>query len=108
MRERTIAVIGRGAAGTSAARTLVDFGIGGRIPLIGETGIAPYNRTLVDKGLTAGLLTPGQMALPPVAGTELLLDTRNCTGHDARPAQVPHDDRPASGRSRSPRSREEP
>jgi 3-phenylpropionate/trans-cinnamate dioxygenase ferredoxin reductase subunit len=86
MRERTIAVIGSGAAGTSAARTLVDLGFGGRILVIGETGSAPYNRTLVDKGLMIGLLTAEQMALPAVAGTERLLDT--ALGFDASTSSI--------------------
>ena len=75
MHERTIAIIGGGAAGTAAARTLVEHGFDGRILVIGETGVTPYNRTLVDKGLMTGLLTAEQMALPPVEKTELLLDT---------------------------------
>ncbi|GAA2121663.1 NAD(P)/FAD-dependent oxidoreductase [Glycomyces algeriensis] len=86
MRELTIAVIGSGAAGTSAARTLVGLGFGGRILVIGETGRAPYNRTLVDKGLMTGLLTAEQMALPAVAGTERLLDT--ALGFDASASSI--------------------
>lgn len=75
MRERTIAVIGGGAAGNAAARTLVDQGVDARILVIGETGVPPYNRTLVDKGLMTGLLVAAQTALAPVAGAERLLDT---------------------------------
>lgn len=43
--------------------------------MIGETGVPPYNRTLVDKGLMTGLLTAEQVALPAVEGTQQLLDT---------------------------------
>lgn len=75
MLERTIAVLGGGAAGTAAARTLARRGFDGRVLLIGETGVPPYNRTLVDKGVLTGLLTTEQAALPPVDGVQRLLDT---------------------------------
>ncbi|MEU5156117.1 NAD(P)/FAD-dependent oxidoreductase [Glycomyces sp. NPDC021274] len=86
MRERTIAIVGGGAAGNAAARTLVGHGFEGRVLIIGETGVAPYNRTLVDKGLMTGLLTAEQTALPPAEGAERLLDT--ALGFDASGSSV--------------------
>ena len=71
MYQPQVLIIGAGAAGTAAARVLTSTS-GIAVTLIGRTGEAPYNRTLVNKGIAVGLLTPGQAALP---GVNALLDT---------------------------------
>ncbi|WP_462418636.1 FAD-dependent oxidoreductase [Kytococcus sp. Marseille-QA3725] len=64
-----IAIIGAGAAGTSAAKTLRAAGPGIDIDLFTRTGERPFNRMLVNKGVATGLITPGQAALPDTGAT---------------------------------------
>lgn len=63
----SIAIIGAGAAGTAAARTLKAAGLD--IDLYTRCGERPYNRTLVNKGIAIGLLEPAQAALPDTGAT---------------------------------------
>ena len=58
----SIAIIGAGAAGTAAARTLHASGVD--VDLYARNGEVPFNRTLVNKGIATGLLEPAQAALP--------------------------------------------
>lgn len=69
-----IGVLGGGAAGTAAAKALRDADLAAEVDLIGRTGVQPFNRTLVNKGIAIGLLTPEQAALPD-AGVNLINDT---------------------------------
>lgn len=52
MSSPSIAVIGAGAAGTGAARTLQAAGV--EVDLYARSGETPYNRTLVNKGIATG------------------------------------------------------
>lgn len=74
MLESDVLIIGAGAAGHSAAVTLRGLGFAGSVRIVHDEPHAPYNRTLVDKGLLPGLLTVEQAALEDVAplGIELV------------------------------------
>ncbi|MGR2752919.1 FAD-dependent oxidoreductase [Agromyces arachidis] len=63
-------IVGAGAAGWSAADTLVRSGWPGRVTIVDPAGAT--NRTLVNKGVLTGLLTGEQLSRPVPAGTELL------------------------------------
>lgn len=65
----TVAIIGAGAAGTSAAKTLRAAVSGIDLELFTRTGEQPFNRTLVNKGVATGLLTPSDSALPDTGAT---------------------------------------
>lgn len=70
--EHSVVIVGSGAAGHACAKTLRAEGYEGSIRLVhGEHGPA-IDRTLVDKGVLPGLLTAEQIALPPVAGVEVI------------------------------------
>ncbi|WP_298866801.1 NAD(P)/FAD-dependent oxidoreductase [uncultured Microbacterium sp.] len=71
MSPQKVLVLGAGAAGTSAARVLAGSDAV-TVTLIGRTDETPYNRTLVNKGVAIGLLTPEQAVIP---GVEALGDT---------------------------------
>ena len=71
MSSQKVIVLGAGAAGTAAARVLAGSDAV-TVTLVGRTDEAPYNRTLVNKGVAVGLLTPEQAAIP---GIDALLDT---------------------------------
>ena len=88
----TIAIIGAGAAGTAAARTLHAVDID--VDLFTRTGERPRNRMLVNKGVAIGLLDPDQAALPDT-GARLRSDT--IRGIDPRTREVHLD----SGASRT-------
>jgi NADH dehydrogenase FAD-containing subunit len=62
MTKHHVVILGAGAAGTAAAETLADVP-DVTVTLVGKTGETPYNRTLVNKGVAIGLLTPEQAAL---------------------------------------------
>lgn len=81
----TIGILGAGAAGVAAAKTLRAVGLEAQIDLIGRTGEQPFNRTLVNKGVATGLLTPEQAGLPET-GANLVADT--VRGIDPRTRQV--------------------
>ena len=82
MHQQEVLVLGAGAAGTAAARVLEASGAV-RVRLFGRTGEIPYNRTLVNKGIAVGLLTPDQARLPGVtldaADTAVEVDTESNT-----------------------------
>ncbi|MFM2721653.1 FAD-dependent oxidoreductase [Microbacterium mcarthurae (nom. nud.)] len=62
----TVGVIGAGAAGVSAVKTLRAHGVDIDIELFARNGETPHNRTLVNKGVAIGLLEPHQTNLPPI------------------------------------------
>lgn len=80
-----IGIIGAGAAGSSAAKTLHATGADLAVELLARSGEQPYNRTLVNKGVAIGLLEPSQTALPPT-GVEAIADT--VRGIDPRSREV--------------------
>lgn len=73
--QRTVVVVGRGAAGTAAAKTLVQDEFDGRVVVVRETDIPAYNRTLVNKGLLPGLLGEDQIVLPRIEGADEIAST---------------------------------
>ncbi|AZT94752.1 FAD-dependent oxidoreductase [Brevibacterium aurantiacum] len=89
-----VGIIGAGAAGTSAAKTLQAAGADIDVDLFTRSGEQPYNRTLVNKGAAIGLLEPDQIALP-ATGVETIADT--VRGIDPRSRDVHLD----SGQSRT-------
>ncbi|MBO1903138.1 FAD-dependent oxidoreductase [Leucobacter weissii] len=89
-----VGIIGAGAAGTSAAKTLQASRVDIEVDLFTRSGEQPYNRTLVNKGVAIGLLEPVQTALP-AAGVETIADT--VRGIDPRSRDVHLD----SGQSRT-------
>ncbi len=54
MEDSSVLVIGGGAAAASALYTLRDEGFAGKITLIGDEGIPPYDRTALSKGIFLG------------------------------------------------------
>ena len=60
----TIAIIGAGAAGAAAAKSLQVAIPEVQVELLTRTGEQPFNRTLVNKGVAIGLLTPEQCQVP--------------------------------------------
>ncbi|WP_347125484.1 NAD(P)/FAD-dependent oxidoreductase [Microbacterium sp. SY138] len=80
MTPQKVVVLGAGAAGTSAVRILAGSDAV-TVTLIGRTAETPYNRTLVNKGVAIGLLTPEQAAMP---GAEVVADTAVEVDTDAR------------------------
>src|SRR5690625_1650404 len=85
MSPATIGIIGAGAAGAAAAKSLQAAVPEAQIDLLTRTGEQPFNRTLVNKGVAIGLLTPEQSALPETGAT-LVADT--VRGIDPRTRQV--------------------
>ncbi|QVQ51376.1 FAD-dependent oxidoreductase [Spiractinospora alimapuensis] len=75
MSEYRIVVVGAGAAGNAAARTLARAGVDLEVHLVAETDTPPYNRTLVNKGVVAGLIEPDMAALPHPEGATLSHDS---------------------------------
>lgn len=59
-----VVIVGAGAAGHAAATALRRQGFEERVTLVHGEDPAPYNRTLVDKAVLPGILTPAQAALP--------------------------------------------
>lgn len=80
MSAQKILILGAGAAGTAAARVLGNSDAV-TVTLIGRTDETPYNRTLVNKGIAIGLLTPEQAVLP---GLDAINDTAIEVDADAR------------------------
>lgn len=70
VRTPTVLIVGGGAAGNSCATTLRRSGFEGGIRIVDAEVGAPVNRTLVNKGVLTGLLTPEQIALPLAADVE--------------------------------------
>ncbi len=59
--DRTIAIVGSGAAGSAAAAELCRLGFDGRLTMIDAEGVAPYDRTSLSK-----FVLSGEMALNEV------------------------------------------
>jgi len=85
MSNPTIAIIGAGAAGTSAAKTLHTSDADIKVELFARSGERPHNRMLVNKGVAIGLLEPDQTALP-ATGVQTCADT--VRGIDPRTREV--------------------
>lgn len=91
-RPQHIIVAGAGAAGHSAATTLRHGGHDGPLTVVhGETE-APYNRTLVNKGVLPGVLSTEQIALPPLGDLDVQVVTARVVGLDARSYELTLDD----------------
>ncbi|MEV1129743.1 FAD-dependent oxidoreductase [Agromyces sp. NPDC049794] len=70
MKSHHVLIVGAGAAGWSAADTLARSGWPGPVTIADPQG--PMNRTLVNKGVLTGLLTPEQITREAPAGAELV------------------------------------
>lgn len=68
MPERTssVLIVGGGAAGRACARELRASGFVGSVQIVDAEPGGAIDRTLLDKALLPGLLTRGQIALPPI------------------------------------------
>jgi 3-phenylpropionate/trans-cinnamate dioxygenase ferredoxin reductase subunit len=80
-RPRSVLIVGAGLAGTRCAETLRAEGFGGRITLVGEEPIGPYERPALSKGFLAGERSEENLLLRPPDywsdnGIELLLGRR--------------------------------
>lgn len=80
MKQHKVLILGAGAAGAAAARVL-NASQEVEVTVIGATGEAPYNRTLVNKGVAVGLLTPEQARVP---GLDVVADTVDSVDPDSR------------------------
>ncbi|MFJ5999718.1 NAD(P)/FAD-dependent oxidoreductase [Streptomyces sp. NPDC092370] len=77
---RTIAVVGTGIAGATAALTLRQEGFDGRVLLVGEDPHPPYRRPPLSKDLGKRALTSERLRLkPPTAWQELGIELRTGT-----------------------------
>ncbi|MFE7043817.1 FAD-dependent oxidoreductase [Streptomyces atratus] len=90
-----VVILGAGSAGAAAAQELAKAD-GVNVTLVGRTDETPYNRTLVNKGVAVGLLTPEQAALPTpgapvVADTAQFIDTASRTVQLASGATLRYD-----------------
>ncbi|MDN5892424.1 MAG: NAD(P)/FAD-dependent oxidoreductase [Nocardioides sp.] len=94
MSTRTVGIIGAGAAGTSAVKTLHTSEADVEIDLLARSGERPYNRTLVNKGVALGLLEPDQAALS-VTDTRTSTDTVRSVNPQTREVHL------ASGKTRA-------
>ncbi len=61
---RIAAIVGSGAAGAAAASALRDGGFDGRVLLIGDEALQPYDRTVLSKFVIAGGMPPADV--PPL------------------------------------------
>ena len=92
----TIAIVGAGAAGNSAAQTLRDIGFKDAITLIDADESAPYDRPNLSKDYLAGTAPDAWLPLHPRAyydelGVELALG-RPVTGLDSKTRSLMFDD----------------
>ena len=76
-----VLIVGAGLAGARCAETLRAAGFDGRITLVGDEPVAPYERPALSKELLAGARDAASLALRPAAswaerGIELLTATR--------------------------------
>ena len=76
-----VLIVGAGLAGARCAETLRAEGFDGRITLVGDEPVAPYERPALSKELLAGTRTAADLALRPAdswaeRGIELLTGTR--------------------------------
>lgn len=60
---KAIAVVGASLAGLNTARALRRLGYDGRLYLVGEEPVAPYDRTPLSKGFLEGRISVGALAL---------------------------------------------
>jgi 3-phenylpropionate/trans-cinnamate dioxygenase ferredoxin reductase component len=79
--ERTVLIVGAGLAGARCAETLRTEGFDGRVVLVGEEPVPPYERPPLSKGLLAGTKPADTLGLRPNGhwheqDIELLLGTR--------------------------------
>jgi 3-phenylpropionate/trans-cinnamate dioxygenase ferredoxin reductase subunit len=81
-----VVIIGAGSAGAAAAATLADTSAV-TVTTVNRTGETPYNRTLVNKGVALGLLTPEQAALSH-KGAAFTADSAQHVDPDARTIQL--------------------
>ncbi|MGH7899044.1 MAG: NAD(P)/FAD-dependent oxidoreductase, partial [Candidatus Binatia bacterium] len=65
--DRTIAIVGAGLAGATAALTLRSEGFDGRIVLVGDEPQRPYSRPPLSKAIVRGEMPPEKSALRPAA-----------------------------------------
>src|SRR2546427_12077971 len=105
---RSVAIVGAGAAGNSAAEELRHLGFDGAITLIDQDREAPYDRPNLSKDYLAGTAPQEWLPLHPRAyyeerGVELALG-RRITALDPAP-QAPDVGRRNNGRVRRDRSR---
>ena len=103
MTPRSVVIVGAGLAGARAAETLRAEGFDGRVLLIGEEPVAPYERPALSKEFLAGTRDEESLLLRPSAfwqerGIELLLgrrvvsvDTAAATVHMSHSEDVPFD-----------------
>lgn len=80
-RPRSVIIVGTGLAGLRTAETLRSRGFDGRVALVGEEEVLPYERPALSKQLLAGSRSPGQVLLRQpeffvAQGIELLLGRR--------------------------------
>jgi 3-phenylpropionate/trans-cinnamate dioxygenase ferredoxin reductase subunit len=61
----TVVIIGAGQAGAQAAITLREQGFGGRVVLLGDEGLPPYQRPPLSKAFLAGQLSVDRLYLRP-------------------------------------------
>jgi 3-phenylpropionate/trans-cinnamate dioxygenase ferredoxin reductase component len=78
---RNVLVVGAGLAGSRVAETLRAEGYGGRLVLVGEEPVPPYERPALSKELLAGAREPAALALRDEGvyeerGIELVLGRR--------------------------------
>jgi NADPH-dependent 2,4-dienoyl-CoA reductase/sulfur reductase-like enzyme len=81
MTGRTVAIVGAGLAGARAAETLRAEGFDGRVVLIGEEPVAPYERPALSKEFLAGTRDEASLLLRKPSfwddrGIELMLGER--------------------------------
>jgi 3-phenylpropionate/trans-cinnamate dioxygenase ferredoxin reductase component len=79
--KRDVVIVGAGLAGSRCAETLRARGFAGRIRLVGEEAVPPYERPALSKELLAGKKPPEQLGLRDPswwkeAGIELVLGSR--------------------------------
>ncbi|WP_292834187.1 FAD-dependent oxidoreductase [Microbacterium sp.] len=65
MSTASVVIVGTSAAGVSAATTLRTEGYDGRVVLLGEEVVPPYDRPLLSKGYLAGTVTADDLNLRP-------------------------------------------
>lgn len=78
---RSVLIVGAGLAGARCAETLRGEGYGGRLTLVGEEPVAPYERPALSKEFLAGERSAGDLLLRPPGywaeqGIELALGRR--------------------------------
>ncbi|WP_028280228.1 FAD-dependent oxidoreductase [Arthrobacter sp. H5] len=71
LNQQGIIIVGAGAAGLSAAVTVRAEGYDGPLGVVNGEQHRPYNRTLVNKALLSGLITPEQITQPAAHALEV-------------------------------------